>query len=88
MGSQLDLVCEIECCHVPACSATWYFGTVAIDDGNSEYRLGSEDGLVHVLTLLNPGEVLGQYHCILRSPFSTSIDNRTITLTLPGIIIF
>ena len=81
-------MCEIECCHAAACSVTWYSGKAPIDTADPNYRMSSDDdGLVHVLTLLTPEVVLGQYGCVLDSSFHTAGVVRTVSLTLPGILI-
>ena len=80
-------MCEIDCCHIETCSVIWYFKAIAIDITNSKYKLSSEDGLVHTLSLLDPvREDLGSYQCVLMSPFGG--DKRILILTLPGIYIY
>lgn len=84
VGSRLDIACEIDCSPVAGCSVTWYFEGVAVDTDNDKYNISS-DGLLHLLSLPQPGrEDLGQYACVLSSRFSTSEDSRTLTVTLPG----
>ena len=85
VGSPLDIECEIDCSPVAGCSVTWYFEGVAVDPEGGKYDISSVDGLVHRLSLEDPGkEDLGRYACVLRSRFSTTEDSMTITVTIPG----
>jgi hypothetical protein len=84
VGSPLDIECEIDCSPVAGCSVTWYFEGVAVDPEGGKYDISSVDGLVHRLSLQDPGkEDLGRYACVLRSRFSTTEDSMTITVTIP-----
>lgn len=78
-------MCEIECSPVAGCSVTWYFEGVRIDpEKDHKYEISS-DGLVHILSLGEPGrEDLGQYACVLKSQFGTTKNSRTVTVSLPG----
>ena len=85
-GSRLDLRCEVDCCRASVCSVSWYFEAVEIDHGDTNYEISSEEELVHVLSVVNPGRgSLGRYFCVLRSPLRETPDKRTLTVTLPGI---
>ena len=45
----------------------------------------SDDGLVHVLTVVNQGmREPGKYFCVLRSPLRSTPDKMTQTITSPG----
>ena len=85
VGSQFKLVCQIDCSPIASCSVIWYFKGVIIDpEKDHKYEISS-DGLLHNLTLEEPGrEDLGQYACVLKSQFGTTEDSQTITVTLPG----
>ena len=84
--SPLELKCEIDCCRVSLCSVSWYFEGEEIDTQDKRYRISSsDDGLVHVLTVVNQGmRESGKYFCVLRSPLRSTPDKKTQTITPPG----